>query len=101
MKLSIAGVMNFNMFGIPMVGPDTCGFFEDKTLLEHEQENFVQDGLNYLLFIHLLDNIMTPQPNQEEEAVWLLSHIILEEQKKTEQSTLTWLKLPLRKDFNT
>jgi len=27
MKRSIAGVMNFNMFGIPMVGPDTCGFF--------------------------------------------------------------------------
>jgi len=23
---SIAGVMNFNMFGIPMVGPDTCGY---------------------------------------------------------------------------
>lgn len=27
MKYSIAGVMNMNMFGIPMVGPDTCGFF--------------------------------------------------------------------------
>lgn len=27
MKASIAGVMNMNMFGIPMVGPDTCGFF--------------------------------------------------------------------------
>jgi alpha-glucosidase (family GH31 glycosyl hydrolase) len=27
MKASIAGVMNFNMFGIPLVGPDTCGFF--------------------------------------------------------------------------
>lgn len=26
MKYSIAGVMNFNMFGIPMVGPDTCGY---------------------------------------------------------------------------
>jgi alpha-glucosidase (family GH31 glycosyl hydrolase) len=27
MRTSIAGVMNFNMFGIPLVGPDTCGFF--------------------------------------------------------------------------
>lgn len=27
MTTSIAGVMNFNMFGIPVVGPDTCGFF--------------------------------------------------------------------------
>jgi len=27
MRTSIAGVMNFNMFGIPFVGPDTCGFF--------------------------------------------------------------------------
>ena len=37
MKWSIAGVMNFNMFGIPMVGPDTCGFFEDKSLNTTEQ----------------------------------------------------------------
>jgi alpha-glucosidase (family GH31 glycosyl hydrolase) len=29
MKMSIAGVMNFQMFGIPMVGPDTCGFFSN------------------------------------------------------------------------
>ena len=27
MTNTIAGVMNFNMFGIPLVGPDTCGFF--------------------------------------------------------------------------
>lgn len=27
MKTSIAGVMNMQMFGIPIVGPDTCGFF--------------------------------------------------------------------------
>jgi len=26
---SISGVMNFNMFGIPVVGPDTCGFLGD------------------------------------------------------------------------
>jgi alpha-glucosidase (family GH31 glycosyl hydrolase) len=38
MKWSIAGVMNFNMFGIPIVGPDTCGFFEDKNVTETEQK---------------------------------------------------------------
>lgn len=27
MKTSISGVMNMQMFGIPIVGPDTCGFF--------------------------------------------------------------------------
>ncbi|WVQ77438.1 hypothetical protein IAR50_007124 [Cryptococcus sp. DSM 104548] len=26
MKRAIAGVLQFNLFGIPMVGPDTCGF---------------------------------------------------------------------------
>lgn len=31
-KYSIAGMMNFNMFGIPLVGPDTCGFFEGRTM---------------------------------------------------------------------
>jgi alpha-glucosidase len=30
MNYSIAGVMSFNMFGIPMVGPDTCGFFKSE-----------------------------------------------------------------------
>lgn len=32
MNYSIAGIMNFNMFGIPFVGPDTCGFFENPDL---------------------------------------------------------------------
>jgi alpha-glucosidase len=27
MRYSIAGVMNFNMFGVPLTGPETCGFF--------------------------------------------------------------------------
>ena len=27
LRYSIAGVMNFNIVGIPMTGPDTCGYF--------------------------------------------------------------------------
>jgi len=27
MQLGIAGVMNFNMFGIPMTGPNACGYY--------------------------------------------------------------------------
>jgi alpha-glucosidase (family GH31 glycosyl hydrolase) len=38
MRLSIAGVMNFNMFGIPMVGPDTCGTFSAQSDLAEDQE---------------------------------------------------------------
>ena len=38
MRHSIAGIMNFNMFGIPMVGPDTCGFFEDASMDKKEQQ---------------------------------------------------------------
>jgi alpha-glucosidase (family GH31 glycosyl hydrolase) len=30
MKYSIAGIMNMNMFGIPLSGADVCGFFGEK-----------------------------------------------------------------------
>jgi alpha-glucosidase len=30
MKYSIAGIMNMNMFGIPLAGADVCGFFGEK-----------------------------------------------------------------------
>lgn len=34
MRMSIAGVMNFNMFGIPMVGPNTCGYYGENGMDE-------------------------------------------------------------------
>ena len=37
MKYSIAGVMNFNMFGIPMTGPTTCGYYKDESIGAVEQ----------------------------------------------------------------
>jgi len=37
MQFSISGVMNFNMYGIPMSGPATCGYFEDKNMENLEQ----------------------------------------------------------------
>lgn len=30
MKHSIAGVMNFNMFGVPLTGPETCGYYGEQ-----------------------------------------------------------------------
>ena len=37
MKLSIAGIMNFNMFGIPLVGPNVCGFISSESSDEESE----------------------------------------------------------------
>ena len=42
--------MNFNMFGIPMVGPDVCGFFEDTDLDEAEQRELCARWIELSVF---------------------------------------------------
>jgi alpha-glucosidase (family GH31 glycosyl hydrolase) len=37
LKLSIAGIMNFNMFGIPLVGPNICGFISTDSTDEESE----------------------------------------------------------------
>jgi alpha-glucosidase (family GH31 glycosyl hydrolase) len=36
MTASISAIMNFNMFGIPVTGPETCGYFGQKEDLSSE-----------------------------------------------------------------
>ncbi len=36
MRLAIAGMMNFNMFGIPMVGADVCGSWSTNVTANQE-----------------------------------------------------------------
>jgi alpha-glucosidase (family GH31 glycosyl hydrolase) len=38
LNYSISGMMNFNMFGIPFVGPDTCGFFKSRYAADLQDE---------------------------------------------------------------
>jgi alpha-glucosidase (family GH31 glycosyl hydrolase) len=37
MRLSIAGIMNFNMFGIPLVGPNICGYFSSNSTVDESE----------------------------------------------------------------
>lgn len=52
---SIAGIMNMNMYGIPHVGADVCGFFE-----RPEMTKCVADGSNWLLSIPWQGKLILP-----------------------------------------
>jgi alpha-glucosidase (family GH31 glycosyl hydrolase) len=38
LRYSISGMMDMNMFGIPMVGADICGFFGNATMQTAEKD---------------------------------------------------------------
>jgi alpha-glucosidase (family GH31 glycosyl hydrolase) len=38
MTMSVARVMNLNMFGIPFVGPDVCGYYWNTTAADKQDE---------------------------------------------------------------
>jgi len=67
MKLSIAGIMNFNMFGIPLIGADTCGFFPEDGMTKAESDEIC--GRWYQLstfypFAHINRNIEGGEPTE-------------------------------------
>ena len=38
MRYSISGIFDMNMFGIPLVGADICGYYGNSTMLDDEKE---------------------------------------------------------------
>jgi len=49
MKYSIAGVMNFNMFGIPLTGPETCGYLWETAVTDELCGRWIQLATFYPL----------------------------------------------------
>ena len=50
MRLSIAGIMNFNMFGIPHVGADVCGFSANSDMPLKEQQELCARWIQLSVF---------------------------------------------------
>lgn len=85
MEYSISGVMNSNMFGIPMAGPDTCGYYTGDKVDSELCGRWIQLATFYPFARQHSDNVETkpwnlPEPfkSQARESLYMrLSYIRL------------------------
>lgn len=71
MRYSIASIMNFNMFGIPQVGSDICGFFGKGALDQELCARWIQLSTFYPFARNHYDKDSTPSEPYQLTDNWL------------------------------